>query len=374
MTRKKSEDAVSPVIGVMLMLVVVIVVGAVVTVFATGLVGDTEVAPVAKLEVEIISDEVVYGTAPGGSVMNQGTAPTLHLTHVSGDPVDTADLKLSFAWDCEVHGHHTSTYQYSEKFGSGYGTGGGVQEAFGLKSLTEIYVPANYGAYIQPLYINYGMDAKNSYGVSVMDGAYFGDHVLKRGETMMAYDLHLLVAKDGVEHAGNPAMDALFNNGKIICKFASTGEVISGMPGCPTCGEEVDGYYQCGDCQDKIWNDLLEIYPDARTIGTDDYKNANNALYSRMEEFSVLCPYCAGIDEYEQNGVTNRYPTVYEDDDGDVFCDENYGGCGETLHGTPVSTYSAGIMACLPEGTPVNVMITHIPSGQVIYEQKVFVE
>ena len=51
MTRKKSEDAVSPVIGVMLMLVVVIIIAAVVTVFATGTVAETEVAPIAKLDV-----------------------------------------------------------------------------------------------------------------------------------------------------------------------------------------------------------------------------------------------------------------------------------------------------------------------------------
>ena len=36
--------------------------------------------------------------------------------------------------------------------------------------------------------------------------------------------------------------------------------------------------------------------------------------------------------------------------------------------------YSAGIMECLPEGTAVKVMITHIPSNKVIYEDRVFVE
>ena len=93
MTRKKSEDAVSPVIGVMLMLVVTVVIAAVVAIFATGMVEETEPAPIAKLDVEILTAYEVNG----------GTVPTLHLTHVSGDPLDTADLKLSFSWDCE-HG------------------------------------------------------------------------------------------------------------------------------------------------------------------------------------------------------------------------------------------------------------------------------
>ena len=44
MTRKKSEDAVSPVIGIMLMLVVTVIIVAVVASFANGMVEDTETA------------------------------------------------------------------------------------------------------------------------------------------------------------------------------------------------------------------------------------------------------------------------------------------------------------------------------------------
>ena len=41
MITKKSDDAVSPVLGVMLMVVVTIVIGAVIAAFATGMVADT---------------------------------------------------------------------------------------------------------------------------------------------------------------------------------------------------------------------------------------------------------------------------------------------------------------------------------------------
>lgn len=49
--RKKTDDAVSPVIGVMLMLVVTIVIAAVVAVFASGVGTDAEPAPAAVLTV-----------------------------------------------------------------------------------------------------------------------------------------------------------------------------------------------------------------------------------------------------------------------------------------------------------------------------------
>ena len=51
MIRKKSEDAVSPVIGVMLMLVVTIIIAAVVAVFASGVGGEIEPVPTTVLDV-----------------------------------------------------------------------------------------------------------------------------------------------------------------------------------------------------------------------------------------------------------------------------------------------------------------------------------
>ena len=51
---KTKEDAVSPVIGVMLMLVVTVVIAAVVVVFSTGLAGSTSTTPSALLDVEYI--------------------------------------------------------------------------------------------------------------------------------------------------------------------------------------------------------------------------------------------------------------------------------------------------------------------------------
>ena len=58
MIQTKSEDAVSPVIGVMLILVVTIVIAAVVAVFAGGIGMDNEPAPTTVLDVTRFTDEV----------------------------------------------------------------------------------------------------------------------------------------------------------------------------------------------------------------------------------------------------------------------------------------------------------------------------
>ena len=59
MKKSNKEDAVSPVIGVMLMLVVTIVIAAVVAAFASGLGGDMESAPSAVLSVDVLNTKVV---------------------------------------------------------------------------------------------------------------------------------------------------------------------------------------------------------------------------------------------------------------------------------------------------------------------------
>ena len=54
--KERKEDAVSPVIGVMLMLVVTIVIAAVVAAFAGGLGSDVEMAPTAALDIDVFSN------------------------------------------------------------------------------------------------------------------------------------------------------------------------------------------------------------------------------------------------------------------------------------------------------------------------------
>ena len=71
---KKKEDAVSPVIGVMLMLVVTIVIAAVVAAFAGGLATETEATPVAVLDADVYTDEVIIRHLSGDNLQMDETA------------------------------------------------------------------------------------------------------------------------------------------------------------------------------------------------------------------------------------------------------------------------------------------------------------
>ena len=84
MKKSNKEDAVSPVIGVMLLLVVTIIIAAVVSMFATGISTDTEVAPSALLKAEVYSEI-------GGYTYNDITYPgygNVILSSVSGDEIN----------------------------------------------------------------------------------------------------------------------------------------------------------------------------------------------------------------------------------------------------------------------------------------------
>lgn len=78
-----SNEAVSPVIGVMLMLVVTIIIAAFVSVFAGNSFGNTETTPSAAIDVKILSD--------GGMDGNQYV---MLIEHHGGSSIPTSDLRI----------------------------------------------------------------------------------------------------------------------------------------------------------------------------------------------------------------------------------------------------------------------------------------
>lgn len=79
-----NSEAVSPVIGIMLMLVVTIIVAATVSAFAGGFADDQRKTPSAQIEVKLVK---AFGSS-GQAI------PQLIFTHRGGDPIATSDLRI----------------------------------------------------------------------------------------------------------------------------------------------------------------------------------------------------------------------------------------------------------------------------------------
>ena len=104
----KKEDAVSPVIGVMLMLVVTIVIAAVVAAFAGGIATDTEPTP------SVVLEATVYD-------MGGDTKDKVVLQSLSGDRLEFAKLSV------KVYGEKGEDYGTGTLPASGYFTPGMIQ-------------------------------------------------------------------------------------------------------------------------------------------------------------------------------------------------------------------------------------------------------
>lgn len=201
MILKKSDDAISPVIGVMLMLVITVVIAAVITMFATGVVADTEPAPTAVLDVEIFDYYQALDTSGG---------PDFHITHIAGDAVDTKDLEIRLSWENNGKSYF-STYSadsFKEDHSGGVDGGGGVLR-------------------MQPMYVKTPVtdDMRKEYRSSNLD-YYFGDVILESGMRLTATADHLT---DRRENTRSMYMDIIFNNGETN-GLDSTYGIMAEMP------------------------------------------------------------------------------------------------------------------------------------------------
>lgn len=87
------DDAVSPVIGVMLMIVITVVIGAVIATFATGFTGDTEKTPMALFEAE----ESVGKIDSQFKMMNPEFSGTnsFGFVHKGGDEIPLENIRIT---------------------------------------------------------------------------------------------------------------------------------------------------------------------------------------------------------------------------------------------------------------------------------------
>ena len=190
MIQKKSDDAVSPVIGVMLMIVITVVIAGVVAAFGTGMTGDMEPAPNVVLDIKIMSNFGALSSDQTGDLRG----PDFQILHVSGDPLDTGDIEIQIAWIDQDGKSHYSTYSAAE-----------YKSKHGM----------NWGSRYQPMYVKMQVPytgADYTYGSMNLD-YYFGDVVLTPGLRATATTDFLALGKNNV---GSPFMDAIFcSSGEI---------------------------------------------------------------------------------------------------------------------------------------------------------------
>ena len=246
MISKKSDDAISPVIGVMLMLVVTVVIAAAVTIFATGVVGETEAAPVAVLDVEILSSVEALEGMKG---------PELFITHLSGEAVDTKDIELRFSWTDDTCGKsHYSTYS-ADGFEKEVGTG--------------------YAGRSQALYVKSTMKHdRTEYGSGNLNH-YFGDVILTPGLKLTATSEFL----SGYSNTGSPFMDYVFDN------YNKNGAQASGSAN-PTLHSEY--CYECMEAQgESEWCPFTGSHP---------FTYIHNGE-TRTPDINTHCSKCAGASQ-----------------------------------------------------------------------------
>lgn len=150
---RKNTEAVSPVVGVMLMLVVTIIIAAVVSAFAGGMVSNEQKAPTGTFECKIVND----GTW-GGSGFN------LQVLAVS-EPIQTKDIKLTTSWKASdgTSGGTTIT-----------GPAVGEPNTHYKDGANKYHSPLGFGAHVD------GWKASGDYAVT----QYYGNYTLLAGTTM----------------------------------------------------------------------------------------------------------------------------------------------------------------------------------------------
>jgi archaeal type IV pilus assembly protein PilA len=159
MKRKNGEDAVSPVVGVMLMLVVTIIIAAVVSGFAGGLMTDQKKSPTIAMDIQI------KNTGVYGSSVFQANVISI------SDPIPSKDLKLVTSWTNSSGGTGGANVTKGTNV---YGWSGGG------------FSPAGSGMGTAPWGYGPGVVASNS-GKPNNAEQQFGNYTILGGTTMIAY-------------------------------------------------------------------------------------------------------------------------------------------------------------------------------------------
>lgn len=181
LSRKNGDDAVSPVVGVMLMLVVTIIIAAVVSGFAGGLIGNTEKPPALAMDVRIA---------------NSGTAQTSGFTATvlsSDGAIPTKNLKIVTSWQTMISDNTTNPKLIVGQVSSGGNTSTGAKNVYtyiGMQTnaLTPASAPFGMGAGIADAAKGntYGQNPTDPFGQGTRQWQWFGNYSFVSGTGLYA--------------------------------------------------------------------------------------------------------------------------------------------------------------------------------------------
>lgn len=124
---KENENAVSPVIGVMLMIVVTVVIAAIVSAFAGGVTEGSDTAPTASIQCKIVKE-------------SEDNA-VLTFKHISGDSINTANLRIYISYTDDSGAPHLNrTSAGDNKVASGLTDSDGNSVSATIPYLTDVKV------------------------------------------------------------------------------------------------------------------------------------------------------------------------------------------------------------------------------------------
>ncbi|HON81217.1 MAG TPA: type IV pilin N-terminal domain-containing protein [Methanoregulaceae archaeon] len=171
---RKNDDAVSPVVGVMLMLVVTIIIAAVVSGFAGGLAGGAKTAPQASIKVK-----TGYGFDTNGVNLDKNNFD-ISFEHLSGDPIPTKDIEiityLTLPNRTVVQHKQTASSQFSLMANPGASTIRYARIPYLMDRQNENLTGTN------PVY-----KTQTEIGTQDPSNAWFGEYVFKPGQVARTY-------------------------------------------------------------------------------------------------------------------------------------------------------------------------------------------
>jgi len=232
MTKKNGEEAVSPVVGVMLMLVVTIIIAAVVSGFAGGLVSNGQSkSPTLSMDVQIVNT---------GSYIGSGFSANVRSV---SQPISTKNLKIVTSWSTTMKSNSTSdvglsTVQQAIPNGAIF-TGGStvlpnsanvvVYQGMKTNKVTN-WATAPFG--MSQAIIAAGQsnptDPIGSSAAAYQSPGWFGQYTLEQGVNLFAYPFGTL---GGESIAGAPGQAATSGyNGATPYVYASmSGNYVQGQ-------------------------------------------------------------------------------------------------------------------------------------------------